>query len=164
MSVSVWQSLPSLVDRLIDDQPLEQWDSFRSQTTAQILQSLERDLNDLILTRRALPAQARIPDVVAEALPGYGMPDLTSFSLSSPDHRARLRRELEHALRSYEPRLSDIRVSESVADAASGRVGFTVVARLKVEPRPLAITFNAEMSLAKEWLQVRMGETSITGG
>lgn len=151
-----WQSLPSLIDRLIDDAPQDEWDAFRSQTTDEILSVLQRDLNNLIMTRRSLAIDNSVSSAVADTLPGYGMPDLTSFSLSSAEHRARLRRELERTLRTFEMRLSDLIVTEGEVDATGGRIGFWVEARLNVEPRPLEVTFSAEMSLAEEYLRVHL--------
>jgi type VI secretion system protein ImpF len=134
-----------LLDRLTDFAPGEladqraEWEA----SAREFRESVRRDLEWLLNTRRiAEPA----PDQYAElqrSLYGYGVPDVTSLSLDAPAARTRLARQVEEAIRLFEPRLASVRVK--VAEATDPRRGgfrLTIEAQLRMEPSPERVLFD----------------------
>ncbi|UGA36254.1 type VI secretion system baseplate subunit TssE [Chromobacterium haemolyticum] len=107
------QILPSVLDRLLDDQP----DNSHGAETMlyelpQVKRSLARDLEALLNTRLA-PLQ-ELFDMYPQAhdsMLSFGIPDLSGISLLNPHDRELLREQLRRAIEMHEPRLSRVRVN-----------------------------------------------------
>src|SRR5271167_2486072 len=98
--------VPSLLDRLLDDEPGVSREAMRSrfQVLREMKRAVQRDLEALLNTRRrCLP----VPDGLTElddSLVDYGLPDFTGVSLASYESREQFRHGLESVLREWEPR------------------------------------------------------------
>jgi len=68
-------------------------------------------------------------------------------SISSQMDRDRFARQLEGWIKSFEPRLSDVRVEVYERDEANNAINFSLVARLKTERGTHALVFDSNMSL-----------------
>jgi len=147
---------PSVLDRLIGDVASER--GSLSQSVEAVKQSLLRDLEWLLNTRRiAFPAGDDFPEL-QRSLYHFGLRDISSMSSDSPTIRTTLAREVEDLLRLFEPRLSGIRVT--VPEESKDRhrhIRFIIEADLDVEPEPEPVTFDTV-------LEVASGEFSVKGG
>jgi type VI secretion system protein ImpF len=152
--------LPSILDRLIEPQGEESSDlSSRGQSVRELEESVRRDLQDLLNTRRTaidgFPEDAEL----SRSLLTYGLPELTTFNPTVPEQRKSLQDIIEQTIRQFEPRLMDVRVTSMTADAAGGRgLRMCVEALLKVFPAPLPITFDTVVKAGSgEWQVVEPG-------
>jgi type VI secretion system protein ImpF len=148
---------PSVLDRLIDDRPDETREAVATrQTSLRLLkQAVKRDLEWLLNTRATVQD---VPDGLTEvnrSLVLYGLPDLTTASVKSPDDRMRLRDAVAETVRLFEPRLEGVDVSLE-SDAETERaVRFRIEARLKIDPTPEPVTFDTTLQLASGEFHVK---------
>ena len=149
----------SILDRLIDLNPGTPSDppANRSQSVRQLKDSLRRDMEWLLNTRR-IPDEA--PEEYQElfrSLYNYGLPDVTSIALNSPRDQQRLMRLVEQTIELFEPRLTGARV-RAINDTGSGPrvLRFQIEALLKMDPAPEQILFDTV-------LQLNTGEYQIKG-
>ena len=63
-------------------------------------------------------------------LPDYGLPDITTIYRDIPDTIEKLRESIETAVRTYEPRLRDVKVDYEKGSRAQFRLTFIVKAKL----------------------------------
>ena len=148
---------PSVLDRLIDYEPELSREPLasRSKSLRQLKDSVKRDLEQLLNTRQSedwLP-----PDLkeLSNSVAAYGLPDFTSFSIKTPSEQDRLCHALETALTTFEPRLEDIRVSIMQMGDLQRSLHFRIEARLRVEPAPEPVTFDAMLQLGSGEYLVR---------
>lgn len=142
--------LPSIFTRLIDDQPTVSREPIpnRKQTLRELEKAVAEDLEALLNTRQETLED--LPPEFAEvnrSLVTYGLPDFTSFSLQSRDDCNRIRRAVEEAINTFEPRLKRARVTlEAPRDCDRG-LRFRIDAVLHVEPVPEPVMFDAVLQL-----------------
>jgi type VI secretion system protein ImpF len=141
---------PSVLDRLIDYEPEVSREPLasRSKSLRQLKDSVKRDLEQLLNTRQSsdwLP-----PDLkeLEQSLAAYGLPDFTSVSIKSPAEQVRLRRAIESAISTFEPRLEDINITILPLGDLERSLRFRIDARLKIEPAPEPVTFDAMLQLS----------------
>lgn len=140
---------PSVLDRLIDEEPGTTQEAIqtRQRSLRQLKQSVRRDLEWLLNTRQIVDG---VPEGLTEttrSLAAFGLPDFTSVSIKSPAERSRLRRTLETAISTFEPRLQDVTVTVDPQRENERVLRFRVDARLRVEPAPEPITFDTVLQL-----------------
>jgi type VI secretion system protein ImpF len=140
--------VPSVLDRLIDDAPSAPSEpaSARSTRVGELKQTVRRDLEWLLNTRRTLEIPPGLPHL-EKSLVGYGLPDITSASLSNPHDRARLRRSVEETIARFEPRLSQVRVVLDESRERERALRFRIEAVLNVEPNPEPVAFDSVLQL-----------------
>ena len=142
--------LPSLLDRLLDDRPGVSSEpvASRAQNVRTLKRSLARDIEALLNTRRE--ALDPLPEDFVElqrSLLIYGLPDFTSFNLIGTDDRARIRRSLEDAITTFEPRLDRVRVSLDPPREHERALRFRVDALLRLDPAPEPVMFDMVLRL-----------------
>lgn len=140
---------PSVLDRLLDFEPELSRESIasRAKSLRQLKQSVKRDLEWLLNTRRTV--EELPPDLkeVNQSLAAYGLPDFSSLSVQSPADQKRLRREIEDTIHIFEPRLEDVMVTIEPVRETERVLRFRIEARLKVEPAPEPVTFDTLLQL-----------------
>jgi type VI secretion system protein ImpF len=150
----------SILERLIDTAPDKSMDAPQrwGDAVAQKRASVQRDLEWLLNTRRiAEPASAEFPEVRA-SLYHFGLPDISSRSADSEDARRQLLQQIEETVRTFEPRLSSVRVAlRRGGEEGPHRIRFVIEALLRMEPDPERITFDTV-------LEVTSGEFVVAGG
>lgn len=103
---------PTILDRLIDDHPDSTTESITNHftTVAQLKQTVTRDLEALLNTRQeTLEPLHQAFCELQHSLMTYGLPDFTTSNLqNAQDHNA-IRRALEQAITTFEPRLDRVR-------------------------------------------------------
>lgn len=148
---------PSILDRLIDMEPQASREAPRSQaqSLADLKKAVKRDLEWLLNTRHNGIEIADTLEEVNESLAVYGLPDLTSTSCRNSFEQNRLGRSIENALRIFEPRFVNVRVSFEPIDYSDRQLRFRIDAHLDIEPVPEPISFDTV-------LQVGSGEFGVS--
>ena len=123
---------------------------------ARLKASVKRDLDWLLNCKQALP----LSDVPAESselarsVLTYGLPDFTTATLNNPRDQSRIRQAVEDAIRTFEPRLSDVRVHIEPARDTDRSLRFRIEAKLRADPSPIPITFDSVLQLGSMAFQV----------
>jgi type VI secretion system protein ImpF len=148
---------PSVLDRLLDYEPelAREPLASRSKSLRQLKESVKRDLEQLLNSRQSgdwLP-----PDLkeLNSSVAAYGLPDFSSVSIKSPSEQGRLRAALESAISTFEPRLEDVAITLLPLGELHRSLHFRIDARLKIEPAPEPVTFDAMLQLASGQYLVR---------
>ena len=140
---------PSVLDRLLDYEPEISREPIasRSKSLRQLKQAVKRDLEWLLNTRQF--ADELPPDLeqLNSSLAAFGLPDFTNINISSPSDQTHMRRVLEAAIGTFEPRLEDVVVTLLPSSDSKRLVHFRVDARLRIEPAPEPITFDTALQL-----------------
>lgn len=139
--------VPSVLDRLIDLDPRESKEAPQSRTNSlrQLKQSVLRDLDWLLNTRHGF----RVPEDLEEATRSvacYGLPDFTSLSVQSHSDLTQLSKDIENAIRFFEPRLQNLTVSFLNTNESERQVGFRIDAQLDVDPTPEPVSFDTVLN------------------
>ncbi len=149
----------SVLERLIDREPGVPAEAPPDWATSVALKraSVRRDLEWLLNTRRTPePAPAHLGEV-RDSVFHYGLPDLTSLSADSPEAHQRLLREVEEAIRTFEPRLTQVKVTIRPHEGSQRhRIRFLVEGLLRLDPEPERIAFDTV-------LEVSSGTISVEG-
>jgi type VI secretion system protein ImpF len=137
--------VPSLLDRLIDEEPdVSTEPAWRqSQNLREYRSGVLRDVENLLNTR---PVRFQMPAEsceIARSVLTYGMPDFISAGVGSLEEREQLRRNVEITVRRFEPRLREVRVVLHRQENEFDRtLRMTIHAMLWVEPEPQPIAFD----------------------
>jgi len=140
--------LPSLLDRLLDDDPQvkRETDQGRHQLLGQMKRSVSRDLENLLNTRRrCLP----VPDDLTElttSLVNYGLPDFTGKHMASAETREAFRAALEDVIRNWEPRFKSVSVTMlEGAEPLDRTLRFRIDALMYADPAPEQLVFDSTL-------------------
>jgi type VI secretion system protein ImpF len=152
--------LPSVLDRLLDDEPEVNRESTKSrhQVLRELKQSVRRDLENLLNTRRrCLPLPAGLTEL-QQSLASYGLPDFTGTAITNPEGREEFRQTVETVIRTCEPRFKTIKVQllES-ADPLDRTLRFRIDALLYAHPAPELVTFDSAVEPLTGNFQVKGG-------
>ena len=143
--------VPSVLDRLLDDQPGNRSEAPKSrhQVLRELKLSVQRDLQNLLNTRwRSDPWPADL-DELDLSLVSYGIPDFSGIQMGAPSERERLRMIVEQAIRKFEPRFKTVRVTLSDhKDATDRMLRFKIDAMLYAEPAPEPVVFDSQLEPA----------------
>lgn len=150
--------LPSVLDRLLDDDPTSQREAPKSQNQLlrELKLSVRRDLENLLNTRRRV---AGVPAELAgleRSLVAYGLPDITGLDLASAGRRDEFRATIEEVIRKFEPRFTSVRVHllDNV-DQTDRALRFRIDALLRAEPAPEPVVFDTSLEPATGTIQVK---------
>lgn len=138
--------IPSLLDRLIDEEPETKREAPRSrnQILREMKKSVRRDVEDLLNTRRSLLEWPSDLTELESSLLNYGIPDITRANMSSPDVREQFRKLLEKTIQQNEPRLQSVRVHLiSNNETLDRTLRFRIDALLRADPAPEPVVFDS---------------------
>lgn len=148
---------PSILDRLLDYDPRSTQDRVltRDESVRAYRLGVLRDVEWLLNSRRTIEEAPDELTEVTESLYHYGLPDISSLSHSAEDLTS-VRTRVERTIRLFEPRLSDIRVTDTSSEAG-GRftLRFTIEGTLAMDPSPMRIVFDTLVDGAKREFKVR---------
>ena len=137
----------SLLDRLTDLDPDSErearsnsWDEMR-----EFKASLCRDLAALLNTRRAEQDFPPAYEEATNSLLSFGVGDFTSYNLKSGVDQERVRRSIEHAIKDFEPRLTNVTVSIDEPDPLRPVLQFQVAALLRLQPAAEPVVFDVTL-------------------
>jgi type VI secretion system protein ImpF len=143
--------VPSVLDRLLDDEPGVTTEPARSrgQLLRELKLSVQRDLRDLLNTRQRCRELAEaLTELRARSLVNYGIPDFTGANFTSPERRQELCRILENVIRSYQPAFQKVSVRlRDDAEPLDGTLHLHIDALLRVHPAPEPLTFDPNLEL-----------------
>ena len=149
--------LPSILDRLIDDEPTLSREAPRTnvQVLRDLKQAVRRDLENLLNTRCRPVTWSEELGELETSLVNYGIPDFTGSNLRAAEDPDILFRAIETAIRNFEPRLSRIRVEPLTnQDKLDRTLRFRIDAVLHVEPIQEKVLFNSVLETASGTYQV----------
>lgn len=151
------QLLPSVLDRLLDDQPENSHgNEVLLYELSHFKRSLARDLEALLNTRVMSMTDLFSSFTKAnDSMLQFGIPDLSGISLLNPDDRELLREQLRRAIELHEPRLSRVRVNLDAPREMERHLRFRVDAVLKVHPHRPPVTFDATLQLSSNVYKVQ---------
>jgi type VI secretion system protein ImpF len=141
--------LPSLLDRLMDDHPERQQDPPRSraQNLTALQDSIRRDLEALLNTRRRCISPPGPLKDLDTSLIEYGVPDFLSVNAASDNVREELRSALESVIRRFEPRFKSFSVKlVDDTDQIDRAFRFRIDALMYAEPAPEYVSFDSTLN------------------
>ncbi|MBL8873953.1 MAG: type VI secretion system baseplate subunit TssE [Planctomycetaceae bacterium] len=151
--------LPSILDRLIDEDPGSQVETprTRNQLLRDLKNSVRRDLENLLNTRRSM---FPIPDErewLRQSVIGYGIPDFGMIPGGSDERREELRQDVEDTIRRFETRLKSLTVDLvfDPNDVARRIIRFRIDGMLHAEPAPEPVKFDSLLSVSRHEFQVK---------
>lgn len=142
------QLLPSVLDRLLDDDPGVTRESSRgrNETLREMKRAVQRDLENLLNTRRRCLPWSNDLRELEHSLVNYGLPDFAGVSLASLNAREEFRWGLEAVLREWEPRFQTVRVTLIDATEPLDRtLRFRIDALLYAQPAPEPVVFDSSL-------------------
>ena len=137
--------LPALLDRLIDTEPDVSREPMWKYSfgLGDLKEQVRRDLEYLLNARHTRPELAEGGGELAQCLLTYGLPDFTSWMDASIESRERLRRTVERAISTFEPRLTNVHVRvEPPAEESDRSLHLTIEAVLHMDPIIEQVTFD----------------------
>lgn len=146
----------SVLDRLIDTDPGgvdRPWIS-RAESLRQLKNSLRRDLEWLLNTRRVAAPPASLGEINRSVFV-YGLPDLMSYALDSASDRSRLLRDLTSAIELFEPRLETVTIVPLDEERWRHALRFRIEGLLRTEAAPEPVSFDTVLELSSGEYQVK---------
>jgi type VI secretion system protein ImpF len=148
----------SVFDRLIDADPRISSEAplTRAQSVRALRDAVRRDLEWLLNTRQvAFPPPEGLREL-NRSVYVYGLPDYTGYNLGSAAAETKLTRQLQSALKFFEPRLAKVRVAPIEPLAANTRTfRFRIEALLMMDPAPEHISFDTVLQLTTSQYEVQ---------
>ncbi len=140
---------PSLLDRLIDFEPKssEEAPKSRSNSLKELKQSVQRDLEWLLNTRAYFANMDERLEEVPKSVAVYGLPDFTGVSAKSHLEQTRMTKAIETAIKNFEPRFLDLRVTLEPISTTDKSLRFRIEANLNMEPAPEPVTFDTVLQV-----------------
>lgn len=148
---------PSLLDRLTDYEPKMSSEApkSRSNSLAELKQSVKRDL-EWLLNARSYPIDIdENLEEVAKSVVTYGLPDFTGISAKNEGDLARISKQIETAIKHFEPRFLDLSVTLEPVYSTDRELRFRVEAFLNVEPSPEPIVFDTVLEMGSGDFQIK---------
>lgn len=154
--------LPSLLDRLFDDNPGVTRDAVpaRAQDQAwqvlrEVKKALRRDLEALLNSRVRNVVWGPHLKQLDNSLLNYGLPDFAVVNLVSQRDREAFCRQLEEIITTHEPRLLAVRVEPTTDSIPIDRTfRFRIHAKLRKDPAPEPVTFDSVLRPATANFQI----------
>lgn len=148
---------PSVLDRLLDFDPKASQEAPKSRTKSlrELKQSVRRDLEWLFNSRSYLGEIDEKLEETPISVVAYGLPDFTGISVRSHHELKRLRKSIEAAIKNYEPRFLDVKVTLEPINNTDRILNFRIEAFLNVEPSPEPIVFDTVLELGSGDFEVK---------
>jgi type VI secretion system protein ImpF len=116
---------PTVLDLLL--QPLSQSGEIAARSRNPQRDSIARDLEALLNTRREEELVPPEYEEAAKSLLNFGFPEVTSYgNLSSPIEQTKLCKAMEEAIRLFEPRLKKVSVRVAMNEKRSELLGIRI--------------------------------------
>lgn len=147
---------PSVLDRLIDLDPRSSKEAPTSRLSgmAELKQSVRRDIEWLLNTRRFIAHIDENMDELNTSLAAYGLPDFTTVTIKNTNEQDMLTRSIEMALEIFEPRLIGVQVTLKPFTNNDKQLTFRIEASLNIEPSPEPMVFDTVLEPGSGEFQV----------
>lgn len=148
---------PSVLDRLLDFEPKSQQEApkSRSRNLRELKMAVRRDLEWLLNSRCFPEGIDENLEEVFKSVVVYGLPDITGVSAKNHLEQKRLTRALDAAIRTFESRLIDLKVTLEPVSTTDKALKFRIEARLDIEPTPEPIAFDTILQLGSGDFEVK---------
>jgi type VI secretion system protein ImpF len=149
----------SVIDRLVDDSPKLAADPpiTWAESVRQLKESVLRDLEWLLNTRRIIEPASDVYPEVQQSLYHYGLPDVTSVSKDSSAALRMLVQQMEDCIRLFEPRLENVRVHMAERLPGQRDLRFIVEAMLRMDPNPERVVFDTVLETVRGEFRIEAG-------
>lgn len=150
--------VPSVLDRLLDDDPAatQEVPKSRTQVLRELKQSVRRDLENLLNTRRCWTGWPDHLDQLGESLVNYGLPDITGLDLASHEEREDFCRTLEAVVRHFEPRFAKVTIEiQEDSEMIDRTLRLRIDGLLHATPAPEPVVFDSAVEPATGNIEVR---------
>ena len=140
---------PSVLDRLLDFEPNDSKEApkSRSKSLRELKQAVRRDLEWLLNTRCYPEDVDEGLEEVLKSVVFFGLPDFTSVSAKSHIEQKRLKLALETAIKNFEPRFINLKVTLEPISNIDRLLRFRIEASLDIDPVPEPIVFDTVLQL-----------------
>ncbi|MCY7344963.1 MAG: type VI secretion system baseplate subunit TssE [Pyrinomonadaceae bacterium] len=140
---------PSVLDRLLDFEPKSSQEAAksRSKSLRELKLSVRRDLEWLLNTRCYPEDVDEGLEEVLKSVVFYGLPDITGVSAKSHIEQKRLTLALETAIKNFEPRFLDLKVTLEPINNIDRLLKFHIEANLDIDPMPEPVAFDTVLQL-----------------
>lgn len=149
---------PSILDRLLDFDPSRSGEavSSRNQVIKELRESVRRDLENLLNTRRRCGDRVEQWDDLKYTALNYGIPDATGINIGSEDAREAFAKVIQKIIIKFEPRFKSVAITVSNNSNAIDRTfRFRIDALLRVEPAVKPIVFDSRLEPITRSFSVR---------
>lgn len=135
----------SVFDRLRERQ---EWPGTNAAALRMLKESIRRDLEELLNTRRMLTADLDGYKMARSSVLNYGLEDLNSLTPLSRVNAQELQRAVQRCIAEYEPRLVDVAVSvDDGSDLLRREIRLHIEATLPVHPSAETVSFDTTLDL-----------------
>lgn len=152
--------LPSLLDRLLDADPLQSTEPLwrGSYRLDDLREHVRRDLEYLLNTRHGRSDLLAEPCELAISTLSFGLSDVSSIVGDGLETRELVRAIVERAVRDFEPRLKNVVVVLRERESEFDRnIRLTIQAMLCVDPVLEHVSFDTTVETSSGTCQVRPG-------
>jgi len=141
----------SVLDRLTDNDPKSptvEAPLTRAESVRVLKAGVRRDLEWLLNTRRN-PDEAGPSRLETEnSLYNFGIPDFSAYSIASPKDQTKLVRALQAAVKTFEPRMANVRILPlEVTTTGLRTLRIRIEGLLLMDPAPEHISFDTTLQL-----------------
>ena len=150
----------SILDRLIDLEPKSQTEAplTRSQSVRVLKASVQRDLEWLLNTRRISEEPDESLKEINRSLYVYGLPDFSQYTMASVADQTKLVRQLLATVKTFEPRLGNVRVVPvEAAESGIQQFRLRIEAMLLMDPAPEPVSFDTVIGLKSGMCKILAG-------
>jgi len=116
-----------------------------------VIEAVRRDLQDLLNCRQVwIDEELSKLEEVSHSIAAFGLSDFTAENLTTSDSRKRLQREIETAIKTFEPRLVRVRVIPEPMQPYERHVRFRIDAMLRADPIQEPVSFDTVLASGGE--------------
>jgi len=139
----------SVLDRLIDLEPRISTEPPKAQSAslAELKQAVRRDLEWLLNTRCFFDAGDGGLEESIKSVAFFGLPDFTGVSAKSHIEQTRMTQAIEKAIKTFEPRFINVKVSMEPLNNLDRMFKFRIEANLDIEPAPEPVVFDTVLQM-----------------
>lgn len=141
--------VPSLLDRLLDDAPAQaaepNWAA--SYHIGRMKQSLARDLEVLLNTRKLAEWETEGFPRCADSMLNFGIMDLTTITVNDARSLRGLQDHLRKTIQRFDPRLGSVKIALEPGKDGPKSIRFRVDAVLRLQPGRPPVTFDATLQM-----------------
>ncbi|BFM08567.1 type VI secretion system baseplate subunit TssE [Halioxenophilus aromaticivorans] len=150
--------VPSLLDRLIDDDPSNTTDLVKtpSQQMNDIKEAVRRDLENLLNTRLRKNDHLQKYAELKTSLANYGLYDFSQIAIESEDDQYLFAAKIRDIIQRFEPRFKNVQV-EVVENGENYHrtLYIKIAAVLLIEPDPIAVVYDSRVQKIDKSLHLR---------
>lgn len=147
----------SILDRLIDLEPDVSREPVQNRLSdyRQLMAVVRRDIENLLNTKNFASISGSRQSELENSLMTYGLPDFTARGTKSAAVRDQLRRDVENAIRRFEPRLTNVVVRIEQGTQEERNITFRITGLLMTDPAPEPVVFDTHLDINKGEYEVR---------